>query len=131
MSDVSETASQPEPEVWAGSTPISTRTPVLGLAKPPDDSSDWGGDYREAMDKIDAFAGTVQTGQDVRTLFDWTSVGGESVPAYVGTAAPGIDPMAVGWIIKKFTWQVGPSGSPEVVAIDVATGIWADRLSLF
>lgn len=73
------------------SVPPAERTARLGLAKPPDDSDEWGVDYREAMDVLDAHPGVAVVGSvaEVTEPFVGQQVYEESTNRYMGYSASG------------------------------------------
>lgn len=100
-------------------------TPNLGLARPIDNSTNWGSDYREAMAKIDQAYGAMQaaTGQ---LLLDY-GTRTDASPIYLGKAAPGSaqgDPV---WTVTRFNYASGADNAP-LLGTDVRTAVaWTAR----
>lgn len=62
---------------------------------------------------------------------EWTSEGGENKLAYQGYAAPGSATSAEVWTIEHYTYEAGPASGNVPTLIEVRTGAWDDRATLF
>lgn len=117
---------------------MAAPTPNLQLSRPDDGDPDWGGEYRTTMDVLDLHAHDEdgipipggQAGLRERQ-FDWTTVGGQSVPAYIGIATEGTLVGQAAWKVSRYTWATDANGDPIVTRIDEAIGAWTDRAAMF
>lgn len=114
---------------------MATPTPNLGLARPDDGDTSWGDAYRSAMDTLDAEVGALRAasegGVPQDTRFEWQTVAGESVPAYIGKADPDTPTNAATWTIKRFFWAIDAQGAASLDRIETEIGSWDDRATLF
>jgi hypothetical protein len=63
--------------------------------------------------------------------FEWQSVASQSVPFYIGRAAPGTATTATTWRIDRYTYITGPAGDAVPSVVQSVTGAWDSRATLF
>lgn len=104
-------------------------TPNLDLSLPDDGDEDWGNAYRDAMTKIDTFAGQQEAIVSGQMLLDYSGRTDGS-PIYLGRAPLGADINDPVWTITHFFWTSGADYAP-LDHTEVHTSVrWTERASL-